>query len=467
MHNQSSLTVLQALTLLERREISAEELTTKYLRQSHQYNPTLHAYIHIDEAALVRAREIDRRRATGESLGRLAGVPIAMKDLIDTKLLPTTYGGRHYKNHYPQHSAFVVERLEAEGAIIIGKTNLHEYAYGVTNENPHFGTARNPWNPKHVTGGSSGGNSSALMAGLAVGAVGTDTGGSIRIPAALCGHVGLKPTYGRVSRSGVFPLSPTLDHVGPMTKTARDAALFLDVMAGHDRADDSSSTRPVPALTDLGSLGEIRIGVPSNFFFETCNPEISAAIQKRIDELPGPKKVIPIFIPMMDELPQMQNIIISSEARHVHEELLHTEEELYGEDVLSRLKLADDVRGYEYVQALDYRKRFIQQMTDVFLNVDVIITPTTPIFAPTIGQSTITIEGEELPVRPQLTRYTNPWNFSGLPAITIPCGVGENGLPIGMQIVACQFGEAKLLQVAYAFEDMFQFPTIAPRYSPT
>jgi len=457
-------TIEQTITKLSQRECSAVELTQHFLKRIERHNPLLRAFIYVDaEHALEQAQTIDDKRAQMQALGPLAGVPIAVKDLFSVMNQPTTYGGQHAMTALAKSSAAVIVRLQQADAIIIGKTNLHEYAYGTTNENPHFGTSRNPWNRNKITGGSSGGSSIAVVAGLASAALGTDTGGSIRIPAALTGHVGLKPTYDLVSRSGVFPLAPSLDHVGPMTKNCADASLLLQVMAGAD--GDASSTSGY-RYSIVKPKQPYRIGIPKRFFYDRCQQRVMQVIQSTLQKLERHSQFsfVEVDMPLIDSVPDMQNYTISCEAYAIHSEWISESPNLYGQDVRERLLQAAEVPGYKYVMAQTFREKFRQSVAHLFKNIDVLLTPTTPLVATDIGQPTFQVRSQQLVVKAHLTRYTNPWNLSGLPALSLPCGMSSDGLPVGLQLIAPQFEEQKLLSVGQAIEDELQWTVIAPDY---
>jgi aspartyl-tRNA(Asn)/glutamyl-tRNA(Gln) amidotransferase subunit A len=450
----------ETIDALKKNDCSAKELTDEFLQRILQHNPTLHAYITLSGLARDNAGQIDRLRKTGvmplASLGPLAGVPISIKDLLDTKDMVTTYGSRHFQNYVPTEDASVVQTLRNAGAIIIGKTNLHEYAYGTTNENPHYGKALNPWNRAKITGGSSGGSAASISAGLAVASIGTDTGGSIRIPAALTGVVGLKPTYGLISKSGVFPLADSLDHVGPITKTVRDAGILLNLLTPcqSEKTDYLSGkfTRP------------IRVGIPRQFFFEKCHPGVLQTVLAGLRVLESSIiQTIDLDIPNIESVPEAQGIILSAEALYVHEQRLETEPNQFGNDVRRRLESSKSISASNYVKAAHFKHEFRIGVSELFDIVDVIVTPTTPLLATDVGQTKAPLGIQEVPVGRYLTRYTNPWNFSGLPAISIPCGT-SSGLPVGMQLVAAPFHERKLLAIAAQFEEVFQWTSTAPDY---
>lgn len=450
----------ETIDALKKNVCSAAELTNMYLQRINQHNPTLHAYITLSERALESAGHIDSNRKADTGLlsraGSLDGVPISIKDLLDTKDMITTYGGRHFQNHAPAMDATAVQMLRNAGAIIIGKTNLHEYAYGTTNENPHYGKTLNPWNRAKIPGGSSGGSAVSVSAGLAVASIGTDTGGSIRIPAALTGVVGLKPTYGLISNHGVFPLAESLDHVGPITKTVRDAGILLNLLTSgqSEKVDylEGKFTRP------------IRVGIPRQFFFDKCHPGVMQTVLAGLRVLESSIiHTIDLDIPNIESVPDAQGVILTAEALFVHEQRLATHPDWFGNDVRHRLESSKTVPASEYVKAMHFKHQFRIAVSRLFDIVDVIVTPTTPLLATDVGQTKAPLGVQEVPVGRYLTRYTNPWNFSGLPAISIPCGI-SSGLPVGMQLVAAPFHERKLLAIAAQFEEVFNWTSTAPDY---
>lgn len=443
---------------IQTRAASVTEIVQAHLTRIERWNASLGAYLSVSETALDEARAQDEWIAQHNSVGPLAGVPIAVKDLVDTAAQPTTYGGLHGFAGATRADAAVVRRLRAAGAIVIGKTNLHEYAFGTTNVNAHYGATRNPWNRQHITGGSSGGSSAALVANLCAAAIGTDTGGSIRIPAALTGHVGLKPTFGLISRSGVFPLAPSLDHVGPMTRSVRDAALLLSVLAGYDPSDPASIRTPQRQYGE-GQHRPLRIGIATPFFWAVGEDESLGVVRDAIERIkqehcgPSGGTIQTIDIPMLDEVPLAQTIILFSEASAVHHAGLTQGAELYGEDVRDRLNQGGTYSASEYIRAKQVQERFKQELHRLFATVDVIVTPTVPVQAPPIGQQHYAFATGEASVPSVLNRCTNPWNLAGTPALTLPCGLTSAGLPIGIQLTAPWFCENNLFQAAAEWTD--------------
>jgi aspartyl-tRNA(Asn)/glutamyl-tRNA(Gln) amidotransferase subunit A len=432
------------------------------------YGKTLNAYIAwYPEQAVQQARKAEDALARGRPVGPLHGVPIAVKDLFFTAGLPTTAGARVLADFVPQEDATVIHRLKEAGAILLGKLNLHELAYGVTNENPHFGPVRNPWNLNRISGGSSGGSAAAVAASLCLASLGTDTGGSIRIPASCCGVVGLKPTYGRVSRNGILPLAWSLDHVGPITRTVEDAALMLQVLAGEDSRDVTTSALPVPDYARLlgGDLKGLRIGLASAFFTDPAevDPSVMAAVREALQTMESVgARVEEVSVPFLRHAPAIQYITLATEASANHARLLRTRGRELGLDVRRRLELGEFITAPQYVRAQQGRRLLMQELAAVFRRVDLLITPTLPVVAPPIGDQTLTIHGVEKRVQPTLTRCTSFVNLTGLPAISLPCGSDADGLPVGLQLIGQPFDEATLLRGAYAYQQASAWHTRRP-----
>ena len=447
--------------LFRKRELSPVEVTKLMLARIERLNPKLNAYLTVtDELALAQAKKAEnelyapRGRKGHRDRGPLHGIPISLKDNIYTKDIRTTAGSKILKEFVPQRDALIVSQLKEAGAIILGKTNLHEFAYGVTTNNPHFGPTRNPWDLARIPGGSSGGSAAAVAAGLCYGGIGTDTGGSIRIPAALCGIVGLKPTFGRVSVADVVPLSPRLDCVGPLARSAADAALLLDpiFVRGEKEAALRGATRSKSSL-----LRGFRVGVPKDFFLKIVSVEVEYAFDSTLRALRKLGAILKaVSIPLLQETEDAGNQIAWAEATHYHQ---HTgwfpaRAADYGEDVRTRLELGAKVAASTYLQALEQHEAFVggfhAAMVDAKL--DALVVPTTPISAPLIGEETTAICGTNHPTRALLLRNNRPANLGGLPAISAPCGTSPDGLPIGLQLIGCVTDESILLRIAHAFE---------------
>jgi aspartyl-tRNA(Asn)/glutamyl-tRNA(Gln) amidotransferase subunit A len=449
-----SLDIHSVAPLIRARKISPVELLEAALERIEMLNPKLNAFITIAGGqAKDAARKAEREVVGKRYRGPLHGIPIALKDNIETKGLRTTAGSKILADFVPDADADVVRALRRAGAIIVGKTNMHEFAYGITNENPHYGPARNPRDIERIAGGSSGGSAVAVATGMAFAALGTDTGGSIRIPASLCGVVGLKPTYERVSRRGVIPLSRSLDHVGPLARSAVDAALLLEVLSDtrHRFHSPFSSRKSSRRTSRRSKLRKITFGRPSEFFFDRVNEEVQAAISAAIDRLRRTgARVVEISLPNAANWGEAGTQIALAEARQYHESQGYypARAEEYGVDVRMRLEQGATVRAIDYLQATETRARAIAEFDAVFGAVDVIIAPATPVAATRIGESMVTILGEEEMVRSAMVRLSRPANVSGNPAISIPCGWTKNGLPIGLQLIGKRWDEATLLQIA-------------------
>lgn len=454
------MTITEASRALKNREVSSVELVRLSLDSVERLNPKLNAFITVTaKSALRQAEEMDRLLASGDPCGPLCGIPIALKDVFCTRGIRTTCGSRIFADHVPDYDSAVTEKLTAAGAILIGKTGLHEFAYGITSNNPHFGTIRNPWDPERIPGGSSGGSGAAVASRMVFAAMGTDTGGSIHIPAAYCGTVGLKPTSGRVSRFGVMPLDFSLDHVGPLTRSVGDAALILNVIAGYDQRDDTSSLHPVEDYTPPanGSLRGVRVGWPENFFLERVDPEVESAVRHAatvVTDLGA--DVIPVQLPDIANINLVGRIILMSEASALLERFLDRREE-FGDDVRLLLQQGCLLPATYYINAQRLRRRMQREFASLWNRVDCLFTPSTPLTAPIITETSVAIAGEPEDVRMASTRFARAFNVLGLPAISIPCGISRAGMPIGLQIITKAFAEKPLLRIACALEEALGF----------
>jgi aspartyl-tRNA(Asn)/glutamyl-tRNA(Gln) amidotransferase subunit A len=440
-------------------------LTRFLLDRIQKVNPRINAYLTVcAELALQQAAQSESElcsQARGKSRrdrGPLHGIPISLKDNIYTKDVRTTGGSRILREFVPLHDAPVVTSLKKAGTVILGKTNMHEFAYGVTTDNPHFGPTRNPWDVQRIPGGSSGGSAAALAAGLCYGSIGTDTGGSIRIPSSLCGVVGLKPGQGRVSTEDVIPLSPTLDFVGPMARTVEDAAILLAAIFLKGRGDRSV----VPGRLSSSRGRRPCLGIPKEFFLEVLDPEVEAAFETSVGTLEKlGARFKDVSLPQWKETEDAGNQIAWAEATLYHRQAGWYPERAaeYGEDVRARLDMGAKVAAVAYLLALEVRQKFIQVFHDVLTNneIDALVVPTTPIPAPLIGQDHILLKGATHPTRALLLRLNRPANLMGVPAITVPCGLTKSGLPVGLQLIAARTGEPLLLEIAHNFERAYSF----------
>jgi len=436
--------------LFRRREISPVEITQDYLARIEKGNPALNAFVTVmAESALADARAAETEIARGEWRGPLHGIPVALKDLIDTAGVRTTAASALYKDRVPTEDAEVVRRLRQAGAVIVGKNNLHECAYGGSSLVSYFGDTHNPWDVGRITGGSSGGSAAAVVAGMACAAIGTDTAGSIREPAALCGCVGLKPTYGRVPSRGVIPLSLSLDHVGPLTATVADAAIVLQSIAGYDATDITTSEVPVAGYISAATEGakSLRVGVPRAYFFEDLDAEVASALDhalRGIETLVAQVREVELNVPM-DRTLQV------AESYAYHAENVAKNPELYQAETLRRIRAGEKVSAAEYIQRrreLDEARRGIRK---IFAGVDVLVTPTIPMAAPAIADLRANPEALR-PAELKLLRNTRPFNVWGLPAISLPCGFTQGGMPIGLQIAGPPWREDLVLRLAHAYE---------------
>jgi len=442
------MTIAQAGKALRSGRVSSVELTRECLRQIENLNPLLNAFITVTaESALAQAEELDRELARGADRGPLHGIPIAHKDLMWTKGVRTTSGSKLFADFVPDRDAAVVKTLAGAGAVMVGKAGLHELAYGITSDNPHFGTIRNPRNPDHSPGGSSGGSGAAVATGMAFLATGTDTGGSIRVPASFCGIAGLKPTYGLIDRAGVQPLGLSLDHVGPLARTVDDVRLAFDAMAPNARR------KPAPQ-----SIQEIRVGLPENFYFDIVAPEVGEAIQKAAQRAAGlGLRVTPVRVPDIDALNTAGLVILLSEAAAVHQSEHHRRGD-FGTDVLALLDQGSLVPAADYVNAQRLRRRLLAEFHALFRRIDCLFTPTTPITAPRIGRQEIELNGTKYDTRMLTTRFVRAFNVLGFPALSIPCGAAADGLPIGLQMVARPLDESLLLTLGEALQGQLAAP---------
>jgi aspartyl-tRNA(Asn)/glutamyl-tRNA(Gln) amidotransferase subunit A len=446
--------------LIRKRKLSPVELTQLLLHRIERLNPKLSAYLTLTpDVALAQAKKAEaelfgpRGRKSRRDRGPLHGIPISLKDNICTAGIRTTAGSKILRNFIPQNDAAVVTLLKEAGAVLLGKTHMHEFAYGTTTNNPHYGPARNPWNLDCIPGGSSGGSAAALAAGLCFGSVGTDTGGSIRIPAALCGVTGLKPTRGNVSDEGVIPLSPALDCTGPLARSSRDAAiLFRAISYPHVFPKGPWSSAKV-----FRKLGKVRLGLPKEFFFDVLDEEVAHrfdAAMRDFRKLGAQTKEI--SIPLLNETEDAGNQIAWPEATQYHRQsgFFPARAAEYGQDVRTRLEMGDTVSAVTYLNAFEQRKLFIHQLLEKMdeAGVDALAVPTTPIAAPLIDEEQTQINGKTFPTRALLLRLNRPANLAGVPAISIPCGTTSTGLPIGLQLIGRHAADLLLLQIASLYE---------------
>jgi aspartyl-tRNA(Asn)/glutamyl-tRNA(Gln) amidotransferase subunit A len=461
----ATLTLKQASDLIRRREASPVDLTQACLSRIDKYNPSINAFITVTrDQALATAREMEAEQKSGKWRGPLHGIPIALKDNIDTAGTRTTAASGVFKDRVPTEDAEVVVRLKKAGAILLGKLNLHEFALGGTSAVTFFGPVHNPWALDHVPGGSSGGSAAAIAADLCIGTLGTDTGGSIRIPASLCGIVGFKPTYGRVSNRGVIPMSWTLDHVGPMCKTVEDAALMLGVIAGYDPAEPTSVDTPVAdyARAIRTPTSKLRVGVPRAPFFDNLNPEVAKAVEAAIDVL---RKLVANVKDV--QVPATGNIadIWNPEIYAYHAPWITKTPELYQQATRNLIQRGDDGKSAAYAQARHQVDVVRREIKNVFANVDVLVTPTQRGVAQLIVPQPAANAARGGAAGGGGLVNTGAFDIYGLPTISIPCGFSASGLPIGLQISGAHFAESTVIALAHAYEQTTDWHTKRPKLS--
>jgi aspartyl-tRNA(Asn)/glutamyl-tRNA(Gln) amidotransferase subunit A len=450
------LSALELGTLLRRREVSTVEIVQATLERIQRLEPKLNAYVTVaGEQAFDAARRCDAELAAGRDRGSLHGIPVAVKDLYDTAGIRTTSGSKILAGRVPDQDATSVRKLQEAGAVIIGKTNLNEFACGVTTTNAHYGDTNNPWDLGRTPGGSSGGSSAAVAAGLCTVATGSDTGGSIRIPAALCGVVGLKPSYGRISCHGIMPLSWEQDHPGPMARSVQDAAIMLAAMAGWDVEDPATVRKLVPSYpSELEcSIDGRLVGVDRKYALQGISSEVHTAFEEALNVLVGlGAQVVDVDVSGLEEGISAGLTIWNAEATAVHAEWLRTRPEDYDPRVRSRLEKALSVTGVDYARAQRTRRQLIRSLELLFDEIDVFATPMCAVGAPPHGATRMEVSGQEFDVLAGLTRYSRVFNVTGLPTISVPCGFTSESLPIGLQMAGPMFDEVGVLQVAHAYE---------------
>jgi aspartyl-tRNA(Asn)/glutamyl-tRNA(Gln) amidotransferase subunit A len=443
-------TIAELAPRLRRKQVSPVELTRDCLDRIAKVNPALNAFITVTgESALREARAAEAEIGRGEWRGPLHGIPIALKDLIDTAGTRTTAASALYKDRVPGADAEVVRRLKRAGAVLVGKNNLHEFAYGGSSLVSFFGDVHNPWATGHIAGGSSGGSAAAVAAGLCYAAIGTDTAGSIREPAALCGCVGFKPTYGRVSSSGIIPLARSLDHVGPLAATVGDAAAVLEAIAGYDPAD--VTTWDVPLSDYVSAAGEspnrLRVGVPRSHFYDHLDAEVAAALEQALLLMKTlVREVKEIQLPVEED-----RTLQKAESYAYHAENAAKAPELYQPETLRRILSGADVSAVDYMRRRRELEEARRGIHEIFATVDLIVTPTVPMPAPSIRELRTSPDALR-PAELKLLRNTRPFNVWGLPAISVPCGFTHHGLPIGVQIAGPPWREDLVLSLAHACE---------------
>lgn len=445
------LTGLQAAQQIQSKQLSPVELVDSVLQRIEDVDPKVHAFATITaDHARQEAKKAEQEIAAGRYRGPLHGLTLGVKDLVETAGVATTSSSRSRHDYVPERDAAIVRRLQDAGAIMVGKTHTHEFAFGVITP-----TTRNPWNTDHIPGGSSGGSGAALASGMCHLAIGTDTGGSIRIPSAVNGVFGLKPTYGRVSRTGIASLSWSLDHVGPMARTVADATAMLHAVAGYDRTDPATVDVPIEDYSSALERGakSLTIGVPTNYFFDNIDPEVESAVHAAVDQLAAQGATVrQVEIPHPRAYMPAEYAIFCAEASAYHQRRLRERGDAIGEDVRLLLEVGELIYATDYIKALRARTLLQEGWRDLYADgIDLIAAPTLPNVAAEVGQMLFE-HGVAEPVINSYVRTSAPGNLTGLPAASVPCGFSETGLPIGLQLIGRPFDESTVLQGAAAFE---------------
>jgi aspartyl-tRNA(Asn)/glutamyl-tRNA(Gln) amidotransferase subunit A len=460
MTSLTELTLSEAKELLAARKVSPVELTRAHLERIEQREPKLHTFITLTaDSALQQAQEAETAIMRGASRGGLLGIPVAVKDLYETQGIRTTAGSKFLSDYVPTQDCAVIHKLKEAGAILLGKLNMHEWAFGVVNNNPHYGACMNAWDTARIPGGSSGGSGSALAAGLCMGSLGSDTRGSIRIPAALCGIVGIKPTYGRVSLRGVIPLSWSMDHAGPMARTVEDVALLLDAIAGYDAEDPlSANYSPDDYLDDLKeSINGWKFAVARGGF-DDADAEILEAFEAAVKVFEGlGAHIEDIDLSNLKETRDTSRVITSNDAGAYHYDRIQSRPQDFGTDVIARLKDGLKFTGVDYANARIAQRQVRHQLKLLFDQYHMLLTPTVPMVAPRLDDA-----AEIERARACLSWYCAPFNMAGVPAVSLPCGFTKNGLPIGLQIAGWAWDDARVLRAAYAYEQATEWHTRKP-----
>ena len=457
--------------LVQKGEISPVEIIEAHLSRISATEAVLNSFITLlPDEALAAARQAERDIRAGRYRGPLHGIPVALKDLFNTGGVRTTSGSRIFDTFIPAEDCTVAARFREAGAILLGKLNMHQFAYGPTGENPDYGHMHNPWNPDLVSGGSSGGSGSATAAGQCTITTGSDTGGSIRIPAALCGIVGLKPTYGRVSRHGLTPLAWSMDHPGPMVRTVEDAAITMNVIAGHDPRDVASVTLPVPDYTAAltGDIRGLRVGVPRQYFEAPLDPEVRRSVHAALGQLEAlGAEVREVDFPEFNDAAAISTTMLMAEASAALRDVLTSDGDKLYEPVRLRLEAGLFISAADYLRAQQGRAVFDRAARRLLSSsqdggVDLLAGPSEPVTAPPLLQQQVLAGEQEIGTVAALTQYTRPYNITGFPAISVPCGFSSEGLPIGLQLAGRPFGEETVLRAAHAYEQATEWHTRRP-----
>lgn len=434
------LSIKEVLDGYRTKNLSPVEVTKEYLKRAKQAE-SLNAFIQLTEEISLKQAKIAEVRWSMGHAGRLEGVPLSYKDNIFVKGIPATSGSIIDQELVPTKNAPVITTLQNEGAVMVGKTNMHEFAFGITNNNPFYGPARNPFNPDYISGGSSGGSAVSVAAGLSVASIGTDTGGSIRIPASCCGLVGLKPTHGLINNDGVTPISWTLDHIGPITQNIDDLSIIMEALTNGNYSNNDIS------------LKGWRIGVPSNFFTDRIESEVKEIYKQTLIKMEKLGALLyDVEIPYVEEVSSLTFTLAVAEAGYVHKDRVSREIENYGTDVKQVMKTATTINAIEYINALRRKEEITEAFDRLFQEVDLIITPTLPILPKPVGMEIVSIQGESEPIFNSMIRYTSYFNLTGHPTISLPVGLSRENLPIGVQLIGAKLEEQLLISAAGVFE---------------
>ena len=456
----------QLSRLIQNKEVSPVEVVQAHLARIDALEPTLNSFITLlPDQAMADARQAEREIQAGGYRGPLHGIPLGLKDLYYVRGVRNTSGTRIFDDFVPEYDCTIAARFKEAGTILLGKLNLHQLAYGPTGENPDYGHMHNPWNPELISGGSSGGSGSAAASGQCTLTMGSDTGGSVRIPSSLCGLAGLKPTYGRLSRYGITVLSWSMDHPGPMTRSVEDCALVMNAVAGYDPNDPASANVPVPDYTRslTGDIRGLRVGVPREYFEVPVDPQVEAAVRKAIDVLGElGATVTEVSWPMYLHAPPISSTILMAEAAAYHSKMVRTHGPQLYPPVRLRIEAGLFISGAEYIRAQQARTLFDRQSRDLFKEVDILAGPMVPITAHAIGATEVQVGDTVMGSIPALTQYTRPFNLNGFPAVTVPCGFSDNGLPIGLQLAGRPFDEETVLRAGHAYEQATEWHTRRP-----
>lgn len=459
------MSIQEISSMIKKKQISPVEIVEECVNRTKRLQPELNAYItFLEEEAKKKAKIAEREIMKEGPKSPLHGVPVDLKDLFYTKGVLTSAGSKLLKDFKPDYDGAVTDRLNQSGAILMGKTNMHEFAFGATNEDSYYGPARNPWDASRITGGSSGGSTITVATGMAYMSMGTDTGGSVRIPSALCGTVGFKPTFGLASLYGIIPLSFTLDHPGPLVRSVYDAAITMDIITGDDPVDPcigrykGKNTNLTEGLRGLDNVKGMTIGVPSNFYFDKVDYEVEKLVKNAISNLKQlGAEIKTIEIPYLDIVPNISTIIMFSEAAYNHKDRLAVHSDEYKSDVKDRLDQGMNYSAIEYISALQQREKIINAWNKVISEVDVVVTPTLPITAFKIGSKTVVTRGKEEPAREMCVRHTRFANTIGCPALSVPCGLTSEGLPVGLMIMGRNYDDLTVLKIGYAYEKHYPY----------